>query len=60
MRQWSLERWPENGYVSLGKDLVHLKEEIRQHRLLVEAAEAAEVAKAAASQVQGAYEDDES
>ena len=54
MRQWSLERWPENGYVSLGKDLVHLKEEIRQHRLLVEAAEAA------ASQVQGANEDDES
>ena len=32
MRQWSLERWPENGDVKLKKDLVYIKEEIRRQR----------------------------
>lgn len=34
MIQWSLARWPENGHVDLGKDLVHIKEEITKHREL--------------------------
>ncbi|KAF8970127.1 cyclin-like protein [Flammula alnicola] len=34
MRQWSLERWPENGDVNLKKDLIDIKDEIRHHREL--------------------------
>ena len=31
MRQWAVERWPENSDIYLERDLPRVKDEIRQH-----------------------------
>jgi hypothetical protein len=39
MRQWSLDRWPDNGTVDLNKALPLIKQEIVLYRAMLEAEE---------------------
>ncbi|EAU81475.2 nime/cyclinb [Coprinopsis cinerea okayama7 len=47
MRQWALERWPENSDVHLKRDLKRIKAEIRQHNEELAAEAAAEAVRPA-------------